>query len=665
MAAASHKGKFFLFSLLIASDFLHICWVYADSDSDPSSPIEKEDKNESITDALDVLKRHQVQLEKLEGLVKDLSELVARLDSRLSEYPEVKTSDSPKPSIGRLSKYDLEEKYGGKGRDSDLILEKTGEKDGLRNGISGGDKVGAVSVTKYSPFWSERFQFVSAVRLDSDATCINVLPFRDFDGMSKYVAVGDARGQLYVFSRNGDVLIEFNTLLDAPITALASFLTLYKNESVLVTGHENGVILKHRVWEVMQNGDEWPLLHMEFVGKFASPEIGEGGSSIISLEVHHMGRNRFVLATDFNGNLRVFRENGSVYGLAVPKSRPLAFLKQRLLFLTETGAGSLDLRTMKIRESECEGLNNSVAKSYVFDAIEWSKAYGFTSDGDMIHVLLLGDIMNFKCRVRSKKKLEIGMTEPLTFQAIKGYLLIANLEKVWVYNVSSQHYVRAGGPKLVSSARLDEVMNSFLNYQSVDSNPNKGMLTPLLASDREKLVILGTGNGYIGMYRSNLPVFKNEFNTMLWTSPVLLFILFLFGAWHFFANKKEALTSWGPDDPFGSTSVTDGAPLGSGKGDISFADSSSRNADIMDLRNSSLRGGSSGRFVSQPQYPGGSTTPYRPSAATDANSRPSSVDPNFRAAPELKYRGPNLDTAGFPKRRESLFGNSQVVDDNS
>ncbi|KAI5600041.1 hypothetical protein BDE02_02G235800 [Populus trichocarpa] len=40
-----------------------------------------------------------------------------------------------------------------------------------------GERVGAVSVTKYSPFWSERFQFVSAVKLDSDATCIHVLPF--------------------------------------------------------------------------------------------------------------------------------------------------------------------------------------------------------------------------------------------------------------------------------------------------------------------------------------------------------------------------------------------------------------------------------------------------------------------------------------------------------
>jgi hypothetical protein len=68
------------------------------------------------------------------------------------------------------------------------------------------------------------------------------------------------------------------------------------------------------------------------------------------------------------------------------------------LFLTEAGAGSLDLRSMKVKESECEGLNHSLARNYVFDATERSKAYGFTEEGDLIHVLLLGDIMNFKCR---------------------------------------------------------------------------------------------------------------------------------------------------------------------------------------------------------------------------------------------------------------------------
>ncbi|CAH9131835.1 unnamed protein product [Cuscuta epithymum] len=637
MAASSRKGKFFLFCLLISSSFLHISWVYSDSESEPepeSFPVIEKDNGiqetyKSTPDALlEVLARHQEQLNKLEGLVKDLSNIVGRLESksRFSDYPDIRKPDTAKPIVGNLPKDVIEEKYDGKVEGisvGDSILEKPG------------DKQRAVSVTKYSSFWSDRFQFVSAVRVDSDPTCINVLPFKDFDGLSKYIAVGDSQGQIYVFSRNGDVSAEFKTSLDSPITALASFLTLYKNESVLVTGHKNGVVLKHRVCEVVQNGEEWPMLHIETVGKFDSPESGEGGSSITNLEVHHMGRNRFVLSIDFDGNLRVFRANGSVYGLVVPKSRPLAFLKQRLLFLTETGAGSLDLRTMRIRESECEGLNNSLAKTYVFDAIEWSKAYGFTSEGEMIHVLLLGDIINFKCRVRSKKKLETGMEGPLTFQAIKGYLLISNVEKVWVYNVSSQHYVRAGVPKLVFSAGLDEVASSFLNHQSDGLNQKKKMLIPLLASDREKLVVLGTRSGYIGIYRSNLPIFKNEFNTMLWASPVLLFILFLFGAWHFFANKKEALTSWGPDDHFSSTtSVTDGAQLGS---------------DIMDLRNNSLRGsGPAGRFGSQLQY---------------QNPRPSSVDQNFRAAQELKYRGGNLDTSAFPKRRDGLFVNSPVVDD--
>jgi hypothetical protein len=42
------------------------------------------------------------------------------------------------------------------------------------------------------------------------------------------------------------------------------------------------------------------------------------------------------------------------------------------------------------------------------------------------------------------------------------------------------------------------------------------------------------------------------------------------------------------------------------------------------------------------------------------------VDPNLRAPSEqLKFRGSNLESTGFQKRRESLFANSQVVDDTS
>ncbi|KAI3454492.1 hypothetical protein Pfo_011155 [Paulownia fortunei] len=676
MATSRKKGKlvFVLSISLLISDLFYFprfsCLVLA-SELDPSSisnsVIETDSKNgnpfkenfidyESNNPDVVLLRKQQLQLEKLQELVKNLTQLVARLESQFTEASvKVKTLtlSSSHDEIRDVEKIKEEERLPSK----EEILPGEGVREGAGGGSGTG--AGAVLVTKYNTFWSERFQFVSAVKLSSSPTCVNVLPYRDFEGLSKYFAVGDDKGKLYVFLRSGDVSLEFDTFSEleesSPVTAMVSYLSLYKNESMIVTGHENGIIVMHRIWEML-NGDEWSSLHVERVGRFEVPE--SGGSRINMLEVHYVGRKRYILATDGGAKIIVFRENGTVYGAATPSRRPIAFLKQRLLFLTETGAGSLDLRTMKLKETECEGLNSSFAKSYVFDATDRSKVYGITSEGDLIHTLLLGDIMNFKCRVRSKRKLDLD--EPLALQAIKGYLLIANREKVFVYNVSSQHYVRAGGLRLLFSAGLDEIIASFLNQQVVDVNNEKRMAIPLITSDYEKLVIIGLGNGYVAMYRSNLPVFKNEFNSILWTSPVLFFILFLFGAWHFFANKKDALTSWGPDDPFSTASVTSGAPLGSGTGDRSFTDSS-RNSEIMELRGGGLRG--SARYVSPPRYPGGTANSYRPGPDTD--SRPAPVDSRFRTTSELKFRGSNVEAAGVPKRRDTLFVNSQVVDDSN
>ncbi|XP_027119088.1 uncharacterized membrane protein At1g75140-like isoform X1 [Coffea arabica] len=651
--ATSQKGKFFTLHLLL---LLYLCCIMRVLAKSNSAEIVTDTENEhviehkpEVSDALDVLKRQEIQLEKMEELVKSFTELLSRLESKLSDCSKVKYP------IDR--KQDTVQEYGEV--DGDGSVEKI--LDGkLDSSVKNGDSVGVVSVTKFSPFWSEKFQFVSAVKVGSNPTCINVLPYRDFEGFSKYVLVGDDSGRVYALARNGDVLCQFDTLSRSPTTAMVSYMSVYKNESIVVTGHEDGAILMHRVWED-STGDEWNSLRMDGIVKFDVPQAGDSVSPVTILEVHHVGRKRYILSTDLRGKIRVFRDNGTVYGLASPSSRPLAFLKQRLLFLTETGAGSLDLRTMKIRESFCEGLNVSVVRRYVFDATERSKAYGFTSEGDLIHVLLLGDIMNFKCRVRSKRKFDMG--EPLTFQAIKGYLLIGDAEKIYVYNVSSQHYVRAGGPKLLFSASFDGIVASFLNQQQRKIDDKKGFVRPVVASNNERLVVLSLGSGYVAMYHSNLPVFRSEFNTMQWTSPVLFFILFLFGAWHFFAHKKESLTSWGPDDPFSSTSVTTGAPLGSGSGDRSFTDSS-RNADMVDSRGNGIRD-TSRRYASPSQYPGGSVNSYRRGGGTDPNSISSAVEPNFRTNQELKYRGSNPESTGFPKRRESLFVNSQAVDENN
>ncbi|KAL1353734.1 uncharacterized membrane protein At1g75140-like [Arachis hypogaea] len=657
--ACSQKGKFFMFFLLLFFCYVHVFSNPIDPESLSSCSLQPHHDSSSCSEAVSEQPQQpnhvnqEVLFSKLEELVRNLSEIVSKLESKL---PEVVDSD----------RSGIQEKGKSNYRNSVDFVDRRTSREGVEDGeefegkFRDGKKTKGMSVTKYTPFWSERFQFSSAVKLDSDATCINVLPFRDHEGLSKYVAVGDKNGKLYVFLRTGDVLVELGSWLDSPVTAMVSYTSAYKNESFLVTGHENGGISMHRVWEG-SGGEDWSSLFMENVGtRFVSPGSEGEGSPVSILEVHYVGRMKYILSTDANGKIKVFKEDGTFHGSVVPSSRPLVFLKQRLMFLTETGAGSLDLRGMKIKESECEGLNQSVARNYVFDATERSKAYGFTSEGDLIYILLLGDVMNFKCRVRYKKKMD--MEEPVALQAIKGYLLVVNPEKAFVFNVSSPHYVRIGLPRLVFSSSLDELRSSFLNYPSasLDSETNG---IPLIASDREKLVVVGLGGGYIGIYHSNLPIFKGEFNTMLWTSPVLFFLLFLFAAWHFFAKKKEALTSWGPDDPFSSTSAPTGAPLASGSGDRSFVDSSSRSAEVMDLRGGPLRGPSR-RYGSPSRYPGGATSSYRLGSA-DHNPRPASVDPDFRGASELKYRATTMEPPGFPKRRDPLFAGNQGANDRS
>ncbi|KAF5752697.1 hypothetical protein HS088_TW01G00613 [Tripterygium wilfordii] len=631
-------GKlFFLLFIFASSLIIFVCCMEVETEASVQL-------NQQVVEQQD---QQLLLLNRLEELVKNLSEIVNKLESTLS--PKLTHLNHQQEKIITINQRKLEHDEVVAGVGVDEEKEENKEEERMRP-IS-------VPVTKYGPTWSERFQFVAAVKLgDSVVTSINVLPFRDYEGLSKYVAVGDDQGRVYLFTKNGDVLLEFVTTCESPVTAMLSYTSVYKNQSILVTGHQNGVVLVHKLFEVAPTGEEWSSLSMESVSKLKDGQ--GGGHAITILEVHPVGRLRYIVSSDMSGQIRVFNENGTIYGTVTPSSRPLAFLKQRLLFLTEKGAASLDLRSMRITESKCEGLNHSIVRNYVFDATERSKAYGFTSEGHLIHVLLLGDVANFKCRLRSRQKFE--MDEPLNFQAIKGYLLIVNKEKIFVYNVSSQHYGRPGAPRLIFSAGLDDIISSFLNYQMVDDDAfaNRRRAVTLIATDREKLVVLSLGDGYVGMYRSNLPVFKGEFSSMIWTSPVLFFIVFLIVACIFFAKKREALTSWGPDDPFITPSATNGAPIGSTSGDRSFVDTSNRGADIIGLR------GPSRRYVSPSRYAGGDAGSYRPSSS-DPSSRPASVDPNFRATSELKFRGSALESSGFPKRRDSLFVNSQVLDDSN
>ncbi|GKC20619.1 hypothetical protein Tco_1022769 [Tanacetum coccineum] len=168
------------------------------------------------TESIEILNQHISQLGKLDELVKNLTELVTRLESHVAEKnPKnnnnfVHDNDDDDDDIKRVSESNKGEKNRFHGENDDVGMVK-------------GDKLGAVSVTKHSLFWLERFQFVSAVKINTQATSLNVLPFKDVEGLSKYVGVGDDLGNVYVFTRSGDVMVQFDTMTGSPVTAILIF----------------------------------------------------------------------------------------------------------------------------------------------------------------------------------------------------------------------------------------------------------------------------------------------------------------------------------------------------------------------------------------------------------------------------------------------------------
>ena len=256
--------------------------------------------------------------------------------------------------------------------------------------------------------------------------------------------------------------------------------------------------------------------------------------------------------------------------------------------------------------TNCEGLNGTQVVSYAFDVSERSKAYGITSEGVLVQIVILGDAASIKCRVRVARKVDISGAAVM--QTIRGYLIVADEEKVHVFNVSSGQYGRAGAPRLLFSSSLAEITSQF------SMATPEGMRVEVMAADKEKLLVLGLGGGYVAVYRSHFPVYKVESGGLLWSSPVLVFVIFLIGMWHFYAKKKDALV-WSPEEEFNGGSFSD--------------------AEIR-------------RYVSPPGRYGGAP-PFRATAA----------DSGIRGG-EIKYRAAQrIEPSGFPKRRDAIVGNSQ------
>lgn len=531
---------------------------------------------------------------------------------------------------------------------------------------------GGMTVARYKPAWSEHFQFLSALKVDGEVTCLHVLPHEGEEGVSKYVAVGDETGRVYIFLSHGDLLVDFSTISHSPVTAMLSFPSR-RNETLFLTGHSDGTVLVHKIWETTHtgpaHGDDWHALSMEYVQSLLSPgfnddpageiQLSEDESrsagkldvtvnTVTILEIYRVGKMRYILVSDAEGKIQVFRENGTFYGVAKASSQALAFLRspnsQRLLFLTQAGAASLDLRSMTVRSGPCEGLNGSRVVAYAFDASGRSKAYGFTAEGHMVYVALSGDTLHFECHVRSIKKLEIG--GPVVPHCIKGYLLVATPTEVCVYNTTLQvgytyTNIPVGVPRRLFASGMDEISSSFFN------SPAPGNGQPVITCNRDRLVVLGFGDGFVGIYKSNLPVQKPaQFNAKVWSSPVFITLLIMLGGWHFFGKKRDSPLALNAGSPLAlaSSSVSTPGYVRTGLGEIMDP--------LMESR----------RYSSPSKAFPGNTSAY---SSSGIKFRTPTVEQSFRTSGETKFRNSSTAEPSFrsssvepnpySSRRESIF----------
>lgn len=244
-----------------------MCPEKADIPVDASFPSIKTDDENEMVQMKHLLTQQSAQIEKL-------SELITKLDRSLTAQPSISApsqrQQTLKPSTQKVIIPKPEKQA------IEVTEDRAPEEDvvsKLPQFVKAGPG-GGMTVARYKPAWAEHFQFVSAVKVDVDVSCLHVLPHEGDDGMSRYVAVGDAAGRIYIFFTHGDLLVDYATLSPAPVTAMLSF-TMRKNETWLVTGHADGAVLVHRLWEIVHRGspstDEAHQLVLEYVHSLVAP----------------------------------------------------------------------------------------------------------------------------------------------------------------------------------------------------------------------------------------------------------------------------------------------------------------------------------------------------------------------------------------------------------
>jgi len=424
------------------------------------------------------------------------------------------------------------------------------------------------TVAKFRAGWFDHMALQSAVKVDSEVSALLVLPQDGGEGLARYIAIGDVEGKVYIFRPQGELIIEFHSGIFSPVTALSAYV-IRRNETMLMTGHQDGSITSHKIGEQIHLDSQLPddlfvltVVHKvtaslaRHSGASATRREGEDGDAaeasqlvevdaalgpVAFIESFRAAQMRFIVAVNHQGEMTVLKENGTLHGTARTGARVVRLRAggAYAVYVTENGVGALDLLTLHATHDPCKHMNETRLVSASFDSVMGSKVYALTSEGEIL-TLFLGGERKTECSVRSRRA--AGVAPPGALAPIKGYLLAATSQEVWAFNTTGS---TRSGPRYVLQDDLDKVGQSFGHTPSLVCSE----FPPMLAYNKQRQVVVSLCNGLVGIFESHLPITTPpQWNPKLWSQPLFIGAIVLVAMWQFYSQKRKG-GGGGMDDP--------------------------------------------------------------------------------------------------------------------
>eukprot|EP00210_Caulerpa_lentillifera_P002335 g2240.t1 len=342
-----------------------------------------------------------------------------------------------------------------------------------------------------------------------------------------YMIAGDASGNVYLIHPSGHIIAKHIRNDGVPIIHVDT-LSVNKNLTSVIIVLRNGEI------DQLSLTSEKKPLQSELEDISLNLEASILPTSDRPLVDVHVARFQKIQNVVFmaykTDELDIIQLNGSLLHNITLPSQILALRSDSKYTLIGHELGMQMIYKSIEYDLKCSLSEDTRLKSLVFGAERQSRAYGVTTQNELLYFSVQKVVK--RCYIKHRQKIKLPPGEKLKLISIKGYLLMATNEGIGVLNVTSTY---KSGPKEVLIESYSSIgLSLSINIEHFDD------LLVSFVNEKGGLLSLSLGNEVIGIFGSMLPVSEQHRQDKRWLFRPLMFILVIgVSLWNAFAGKRR------------------------------------------------------------------------------------------------------------------------------